>query len=89
MSEAKDDGGPAFPGFGYEIGSGNCKTIFGPDGQVLNHIYFPGATLRDLFAGMALIGLNANKICDIWPEETLAEAAYKQADAMIKARGKS
>lgn len=74
MSEAKDDGGPAFP-----------LERHLPDG---NEAYY-GMTLRDLFAGMALIGLNANKICDIWPEETLAEAAYKQADAMIKARGKS
>lgn len=43
-----------------------------------------GMTLRDYFAGQALIGLT-NKY-DIWNEDAVATSAYVLADAMLKAR---
>jgi hypothetical protein len=44
--------------------------------------------LRDRFAGFALIGLLASAECSfISPDETAA-LAWKQADAMMKARGR-
>lgn len=45
----------------------------------------PGMTLRDWFAGMALSGLNASGPHDCGPLG-LAFDAYRQADAMLKAR---
>jgi len=55
-----------------------------------------GMSLRDYFAGQALLGMNANPdlmeivtsagILDGTVFEKLAEKAYKQADAMLKER---
>ena len=42
-----------------------------------------GMTLRDYFAAKAMQTIAANPH---WTEEGIAEAAYKQADAMLKAR---
>lgn len=42
-----------------------------------------GMTLRDYFAAKAMETLAANQA---WSEESIAEAAYRQADAMMKAR---
>ena len=51
--------------------------------------YF-GMTLRDYFAGQALIGLLANghyaSVSRVKIEEALADISYKLADAMLKAR---
>jgi hypothetical protein len=65
-------GGPAFPNEG------------GP-GNLWNE---KGMTLRDYFAAKAMQGYasSADWRIDMGPEET-AFAAYKQADAMLKARG--
>ena len=48
----------------------------------------PGMTLRDYFAGQALVGMYANPDfgADNEPYIKNARWAYKQADAMIKAR---
>ena len=44
-----------------------------------------GMTLRDWFAGQALAGLYADSNVNISAEKA-AEAVYKTADAMLKAR---
>ena len=44
-----------------------------------------GMTLRDYFAGQALAGALADPTCDVSPIE-LAKIAYREADAMLKAR---
>jgi hypothetical protein len=63
-------GGPAFPA---------------PAG--VSHITEQGMTLRDYFAAkaMAAYASSADWRIDMGPDET-AFAAYKQADAMLKAR---
>ncbi len=86
MNTTIDDGGPAFPHEGfkanYEIGKGPIK---------IPHT-FPGMTLRDIFAGQALIGLvpMSQRLPDILPDDkvapAIANAAYDMADAMIAAR---
>lgn len=98
MSEAKKDGGPAFPVSTASKGQDDC----GPYGhQDSNTTWqFPGLTVRDYFAAKALVGLIAEPQ---WREggyslvyvlgsqtkddaENYATAAYKLADAMLKAR---
>ena len=76
-----DNGGPAFPGPWMPRGAeGDCAT---------------GMTLRDWFAGQALVGYWADQSeadDDFLPEgmertcENAAEFAYRQADAMLAAR---
>ena len=44
---------------------------------------YNGMTLRDYFAAKAMQAIMANPH---WTPEGIAEAAYKQADAMMKAR---
>jgi hypothetical protein len=68
---AKDDGGPAFP----RVGEGFGNSLYDA----------PGMSLRDWFAGQALVGLVVN-------DETtsvhcpLSARAYEIADAMLAAR---
>ena len=73
----KDDGGhmPAFPGVGARRKS---RDIY------LEH--YPGASLRELFAGLALIGLivAVPKI----PDGDIARQAYGLANAMLQEREK-
>ena len=45
-----------------------------------------GRTLRDWFAGQALAGLMACPDLELGPGRSFAELAYRQADAMMKAR---
>ena len=70
----KDKGGPAFPNEGFN-GWGEP---------------FQGMTLRDYFAAKAMQGLFASNAEHDHEDEhifdAVAEAAYKQADAMLKAR---
>ena len=65
-------GGPAFP-----------QVSTNPDGD----LYQPGMTLRDYFAAKAMQGLLSDPD---WRQDmnfdNTALAAYKMADAMIKAR---
>lgn len=80
MSEAPNDGGPAFP-----------SDLMLTKGVVAKKPY-SGMSLRDWFAGQALTGLLAHPSCKpIGPgfEQTtgyIAREAYAAADAMIAAR---
>lgn len=66
----KEDGGQAFPG---------------PSGEGVFPCHQPGMTLRDWFAGQALVGILANSVGDEKQIPLFAEIAYTQADAMLKA----
>lgn len=55
-----------------------------PSGTAMHH-HFPGMSLRDHFAGLAMTA-SVHKVA-IGDYRGLAEAAYDLADAMIKARG--
>lgn len=82
----KNDGGPVYPGTRLEeimeqYGNGEKRTVRHHD------VSYPGMSLRDWFAGMALQGLLA---C---PEVTgpmvgLVTDAYSYADLMLKERAK-
>jgi hypothetical protein len=48
---------------------------------------FPGMSLRDWFAGLALNGMLSDPNLSAEPEE-FADYAYRHADAMLKARCK-
>lgn len=48
----------------------------------------PGMTLRDYFAGQALVGLTSNHAIKLTVTvEERAEWSYRMADAMLEARG--
>jgi len=66
-----NDGGPAFP----EV-PGKCNGYQG----------IPGMTLRDYFAGQALIATFLNGFAGP-NEDDRAALCYRMADAMIRARG--
>lgn len=77
---ARNDGGPAFPQMDAYVNAAGEKPVYVAQG---------GATVRDLFAGLALVGLIAN------PEPINARTAYEAAkcafelaDAMIAERAK-
>lgn len=61
------------------------------DRQQYDYDMASGMTLRDYFAAKALVGLYA---CDAmhpddpgpWTDDDMARLAYRQADAMLKAR---
>ncbi len=68
----KDNGGPAFPAEIAHIEVG------------IRELYHePGMTLRDYFAGQALIAMP-----DTISWDETVEKAYKVADAMLKERNK-
>lgn len=75
----KEDGGPAFPVI--VSNPGNAEVI-------------PGMTLRDWFAGQALVGCqhimeSGNDYFIPDTPEVIAGMAYKLADAMLAERNKS
>ena len=72
---AINDGGPAFP----------CPVEFDPNNQLVSHGSF-GMTLRDYFAGQALVGMSAHKDSSKWEMHEITADAYAYADAMIAAR---
>lgn len=72
MTNNKNDGGAAFPGGDSEAGEP----------------YYKGMSLRDWFAGMAMMGFAAspsNKVGQ-WTPEEVAGDAYGYADAMLAER---
>lgn len=74
MSTAANDGGPAFP-IAYQH-----KT----DGALFEQRW-PGLSLRDYFAASALQGLVVIVAPGTTPDDAAA-AAYRLADAMLRAR---
>lgn len=74
-----NDGGPAFPV--YIPDERNLETGEG----IRQGMAWPGASLRDWFAGMALAN---NKICEGGNSDRDACYAYQWADAMLAARNK-
>lgn len=68
---AKDTGGPAFPVIGAPGAPGD----------------YPGMTLRDWFAGKALIGILTEAGSDCH-EDIVAKRAYFIADALLAERVK-
>ncbi len=85
----KQDGGPAFPVKRIEV------TERSPAGLPTKSefIAYDGLSIRDWFAGQALAGILPER--DVSPKgsafteteaEWIAEKAYAQADAMLKAR---
>ena len=74
---SKDNGGPAFPNYG--VWSNGCWEPMPQEGM----------SLRDYFAGQAMIGLITKLPPDDMVEfkQQVAESAYRYADAMLKARG--
>jgi hypothetical protein len=77
-----NDGGPAFPGgIEYSTNEGAPDDCFPK---------FPGMSLRDHFAGLAMQALiplwwDEN---DIFDTPAIADDAYKMADAMLAERAK-
>lgn len=71
----KQTGGPAFP----------CiRIIAGDNYSPPKQVHFPGMTLRDHFAGLAMHALLS---LDGFTDDAVAHDAYFFADKMIKARG--
>lgn len=70
-----DDGGPAFPCETYGLHNGKETTI--PTN---------GMTLRDWFAGHAMVGMLSSATVDAPSDATLSKWAYSVADAMLAAR---
>ena len=70
MSEKIDDGDAAFPRTGYSADFGSTLPQ-------------AGMSLRDYFAGQALVGILSHGEFD-GSEEDYSRWAYAQADAMIK-----
>ncbi len=86
----RTNGGPAFPG---EAPSGETDY----EGSIPPRVFFTGMSLRDYFAGQALVGFlsaPADMVsCDAGPNARAnptraAEWAYQQADAMLTERAK-
>ena len=85
MTKPINNGGPAFPRSGmHDSGTG------------ISECGFPGMTLRDWFAGQALIGDLASQSVEVgiygvnsygW-QKNAASNAYILADAMLAARKK-
>ncbi len=73
----KPDGGPAFP-----VHPGVNRSIPG------YAVSYAGMTLRDYFAGQALLGLRGDNLFRAKAEE-LAAISYSLADAMIAERDKA
>jgi hypothetical protein len=79
MSTSKEDGGPAFP----SEGEGHGNPLY----------HSPGMSLRDWFAGQALVEYAGLVTLTTEPpgavaaqQLQIARLSYQQADAMLKAR---
>ena len=79
------DGGTAFPGFRME--PPYDPNLEDPNGMfVQQREEHPGMTLRDYFAAAATVGVLADMQFTKETPETVAENAYKIADAMLAQR---
>jgi hypothetical protein len=89
MTEQKNDGGPAFPFIWYDTNS---------IGDIVPRESFAGMSLRDWFAGQALLGFFSSlnfhgdlfekyKKSESW-DKKIALLSYEVADAMLKEREK-
>jgi hypothetical protein len=83
-----NDGGPAFPRPASEYEPNDIRS----DGKIAA-VPYNGMSLRDWFAGQAMLGLihqiaaaNAIEDCDAITFSDVARDAYFHADAMLKAR---
>jgi len=88
---SKETGGPAFP---TQINNSGITPIKGFNGEEIKPQTFsayPGMNLRDYFAAKAMHGTMAAMDSgerNYTPPETIAESAYRLADAMLAARVK-
>ncbi len=75
-----DDGGPAYP----------HVTIPRPDlgPNITQPLTSGGKSLRDWFAGQALVGLAESGVTADYSADHIASTCWKLADAMIRARKK-
>lgn len=71
----KNDGGPAFP---------HVNPNF--DGNWDSEPQRGGMSLRDYFAGQALVGLYQHRSAQVRHDYDMARWAYRLADEMLKAR---
>lgn len=85
MSEWINDGGPAFPRFQREL---IFRDSWDREGEK-QFVARDGMSLRDWFAGQALVGMCAGHV---WPRADdgpeAARRAYLIADAMLQERAK-
>jgi hypothetical protein len=87
-----NDGGQAFPGIVGAYSRGNFTIKNGPTGIIEQIEHAPGISIRDYFAGKALIRLanDAGGMSEpiLWNWGKIAKAAYMAADAMLAERSK-
>tara|TARA_R110000868_G_scaffold2666_10_gene18858 strand:- start:2118 stop:2375 length:258 start_codon:yes stop_codon:yes gene_type:complete len=79
MKPIKNDGGPAFP-------SKMLVNRFATEETAQKLIGADGMTLRDWFAGMALMGFSTQPDNCSTPCDNIAGWSYQQADAMLATR---
>jgi len=77
--QPKDDGGPAFPQSVFHDETPEADSFVESKG---------GMSLRDYFAGQAMIGFLASASPKADTDAELADYAYQIADAMLKERAK-
>ena len=78
MSESKEDGGPAFPV--------PKDTAIEPVTNMRGQDVSSGMSLRQWYAGQAVIGICLHSEAYNWSPESIAERANRIADALLKAR---
>lgn len=83
MSEI-DSGGNAFPAqvgfYSVPLDHINCDCV-----KRIGERILPGMTKREWYAGMALQGYRSWCGTNVYSPESIAEWAYKDADAMLRA----
>ena len=70
-----EDGGPAFP----------TKTMEAQDNEIVFTKYH-GLSIRDWFAGQALVGFGLGTLSDAYTMKLASDTAYAIADQMLAAR---
>lgn len=92
MADKIEDGGLAFPGFRFEqVGTVADHGFSDDDTPTFDHVQHSGMSLRDWFAGQALIGFTNAFVGAGWhnPNEyqigVLVKNSYVAADAMLAA----